>query len=344
MKYAIVFGGVSYEHEISIVSAIALKKVINSECEFIFCDERRDFYHIPSSKMRSKFFSLREYKKLPKLTLKKGGFFQKTLLSEKSIDFDIAINLIHGADGEDGKLASLFEFFDIKYIGPRIEASVISFNKLFTKLYALSLGVKTIDYQVITRDNSQIKFDFPIILKPLRLGSSIGVSVVKAKDELQYALDVAFEFDDEVLVEPFIDGIKEYNLAGAKTKEGFVFSIIEEPIKDQFLDFDKKYLNFSNTQKVNEADIDQALKKRIKDSFKSIYNHTFEGALIRCDFFVLGDQIYLNEINPNPGSYSNYLFDDFNDVLNQLSLALPKSKDISIEYRYIHSLNSVKGK
>ena len=343
MRYAIVFGGVSYEHEISIVSAIALKKVLDFECEFIFCDEFREFYHVASEKMKAKVFSSKEYKKFPKLTLKKGGFFQKTLLGKKILNFDIAINLIHGADGEDGKLAALFEFFDIKYIGPRVEASVISFNKLFTKLYASYLDIKSIDYQVITRDNLDIKFKFPIILKPLRLGSSIGVSIVKNSDELQYALDVAFEFDDEVLIEPFIEGIKEYNLAGIKSNE-FIFSIIEEPIKEEFLDFDKKYLNFSNTKMVNEANIDEELKQKLQNSFKKVYGSLFEGALIRCDFFVINGCVYLNEINPNPGSYSNYLFENFNDVLKQLSHNLPKSKNIPIEYGYIHSLNSAKGK
>ncbi|MFV0481373.1 MAG: D-alanine--D-alanine ligase, partial [Campylobacteraceae bacterium] len=113
MKLAIVFGGESFEHEISIVSAIALKKVIYCDLIYIFCDKNRDFYHIPTNKINSKRFSSGEYLKDTKLSIGKGGFFAKKLFGEQKIDFDAVINIIHGADGEDGKMAALFDFFEI---------------------------------------------------------------------------------------------------------------------------------------------------------------------------------------------------------------------------------------
>lgn len=344
MKYAIIFGGSSYEHEISIVSAIVLKEKLKNDLVFIFIDEDREFYLINKKNMKSKYFSSKSYKELSPLVLKKGGFYQKALLKEKKIEFDIAINLVHGRDGEDGKIASLFEFFNIDFIGPRIEASVISYNKHFTKMFAKELGIKVIDYQIIKKDDIKpLEFEYPVIIKPLRLGSSIGVSVVKDDDELSYALDVAFEFDDEVIVEPFIEGIKEYNLAGCKANE-FIFSIIEEPKKSEFLDFEKKYLDFSRSETVSAAQIPQDLEDRLKESFKKIYDPLFNGAIIRCDFFVKNGDIYLNEINPIPGSLANYLFEDFESVLYKLSMNLPKEKEIKIDYGYIHSIQGMKGK
>jgi D-alanine-D-alanine ligase len=344
MKFAILFGGVSYEHEISIVSAIALKKVIKEEILYIFCDANREFYLIDPKEIKSKLFSNGEYKKSPKLTLKNGGFFQKSLMKEKKIEFDTLINLIHGADGEDGVVASLLSFYSISYIGPRVDASVLSFNKLYTKLYASSIGVESLDYEVLKKGAYKISLPYPVIIKPLRLGSSIGVSVVRDESELEYALDVAYEFDDEVLVEPFIEGVKEYNLAGCKTKEGFVFSIVEEPKKSDFLDFEKKYLDFSRDSKIQKADIDQFLEENLKKEFKKIYANLFEGALIRCDFFVIDGKIKLNEINPIPGSLANYLFEDFNSTIKELSKSLPKRKSIPIDYKYINSIQKAKGK
>ncbi len=343
MQIAIVFGGISYEHEISIVSAIAVKKVLTCDAKFIFCDKDREFYLIEETNMKAKFFSGGDYKKEKKLFLKKGGFFYKSMLSEKKVEFDVALNLIHGADGEDGTLSALLDFFDVPYIGPRLEASTLSFNKLLTKLTCKNLHVKTLEYEVIKKGDN-IKMSYPFILKPLRLGSSLGISVVKSEDELSYALDCGFEFDDTLLVEPFIEGVKEYNLAGCKGKDGFIFSVVEEPQKGEVLDFEKKYMDFSRTQKVFEADLEDEMVKKMREVFKTIYDPLFLGSMIRCDFFVIDGEVYINEINPNPGSMANYLYEDFNLALQEVAKNLPKKHKIDVNYNFIHSINSAKGK
>ncbi|HDZ5017557.1 TPA: D-alanine--D-alanine ligase [Campylobacter jejuni] len=345
MKFAILFGGNSYEHEISIVSSVVLKKVINQNLEFIFCDEERRFYHIPDEKMNSKTFNTKAYKKEKELFIKQGGFFSKGFLKENKLECECVINLIHGRDGEDGKIAALFEFYSIKFIGPRLEASALSFNKELTKLYAKSIGVKTLDYTMLRKgQNFKEKLIFPCIIKPARLGSSIGISIVKDEKDLEYAKDVGFEFDNDLLVEEFKSDIKEYNLAGCMINDEFVFSIIEEPKKKEFLDFEQKYLSFSGHNELIEADLGEELKTKLKDNFKKIYNPLFKGALIRCDFFVLDNEVYLNEINPNPGSLANYLFKDFNTTLNALADQISLEKMIKINYSFLHSINGQKGK
>ncbi|WP_261530030.1 D-alanine--D-alanine ligase [Campylobacter lari] len=345
MIYGVIFGANSYEHEISIVSAVVLKKVLKVQKKFIFCDKNKEFFLIDEEKMNAKTFSSGAYKKEKTLVLKQGGFFIKTMLGEKKLDIDIAINIVHGKDGEDGKIAALLDFYGIKYIGPRIEASVLSFNKVLTKLYAQSVGVKTLDYKVLNLHKEQnISLDFPCILKPARLGSSIGISIVKDESELKYAKDVAFEFDEDVVVEQFVSNIKEYNLAGCMIGEKMEFSIIEEPRKNEILDFEQKYLGFSESSKVSEANISEELKQKLRDNFIRIYNPLFKGALIRCDFFVIDDEVYLNEINPNPGSLANYLFEDFTNVINNLAKNIELEKQIKIDYAFIHSINGQKGK
>ena len=342
MNLAILFGGASYEHEISIVSAITLKdKLSYLDLTFVFLDQDHTFYLIDADNMRAKTFSSGSYKKSKELNLEKGGFVQRAFLSSKRLVIDKVLNLIHGADGEDATVASLFEFYEIAYIGPRKDASVMSFDKFLTKAYASACEVDTVSYELLSGQR-ETKIPLPFIIKPTRLGSSIGVSIVRSQDELDYALDVAYELDDRLLIEPFIEGVKEYNVAGCMSASGLELSIVEEPQKEEFLDFDKKYLDFSRSQKVHEADISDALKQELYTAFEKIYLPVFEGALIRCDFFVVEGKVLLNEINPIPGSMANYLFTDFTEVIKNLSL--PKKKEIRVNYNYLHSIRSAKGK
>ena len=343
MNFLIIFGGSSFEHEISIVSAITLKdKIKKHGLKFVFVDSNRDFYLIDKENMKSKYFASGEYKKSIKLEITKGGFkYKKGLLKkEEFIKFDVAVNLIHGRDGEDGKIPGMLEFFSIKAITPNVESSVLSYKKVLTKLFAKQRGVEVIDYEIINEPKT--KFDFPIIIKPARLGSSIGVSVVRNQDEFNYAFDVAREFDELIIAEPFIEGIEEYNLAGCFVGK-WIFSKIEKVEKKEFLDFEKKYMDFSRKESEFKR-VEEGLEEKLKENFKKIYKDEFENALIRCDFFVKDDIIYLNEINPIPGSMANYLFDDFDDVLEKLAKNLKEEKKITIDYQYINKIQMAKGK
>ncbi len=345
MKLAILFGGASFEHEISIVSAITVKEKLRGfQTEFIFCDQDHTFYQIDASKMRAVTFSRGEHKKMPQLSLVKGGFLKKSLFSSEMLGTNV-LNLIHGADGEDGIMASLLDFYHIPFIGPRTDACVFSFDKRYTKYLCDALHVKSVAYETLNKNEARkTALSFPLIVKPARLGSSIGVSVVKSADEFDYALDVAFEFDENVLIEPFITGVKEYNLAGCMIDGTIHFSIVEEPQKNEFLDFEKKYMDFSRSATVTSAQIEDALVAKLQATFTKIYTNLFEGALIRCDFFVVDGEVYLNEINPIPGSMANYLFADFSQTIAGVLSSLPQRKRAGVDYQYIHSISSAKGK
>lgn len=395
MQFIILFGGNSYEHEVSIVSAITLKKELKNISHFIFLDSINSLYLIPNNKMTSKHFSTFAYKKDSKIEFCPNGFLKKGFLKSEVIR-GIVINLVHGKMGEDGMLASIFNFYDIKFIGPRNEACVVSFNKEYGKVYAKYRGVNVLNYEALQNTTkiepnliNHLASKLPLIFKPARLGSSIGISIVKNENEIAYALDSALEFDDTIIIESFIPNIKEYNLAGTLIDNEFKFSIIEEVNKGEYLDFEKKYLDFgarnleldsknqtktpsdskdliknqfknltqdstqflqshneSSTNKVKkkEANISEELKNKIKESFKKIYLNCFEGSLIRCDFFVIENEVYLNEINPIPGSMAHYLFDDINAILNKLATNIPKVKNIKIQYKYISKIQAHKGK
>ena len=345
MKLTILFGGASFEHEISIVSAITLKDKLSSfDLSFIFCDGAHKFYLIEASKMKATTFSKGEHKKMPQLALTNGSFSQKGMFGSKEHTSTI-LNLIHGGDGEDGTIAALLDFYSIKYIGPRKEACTFSYDKRYTKYLCDAIGVKSVAYEVFHKsEQKHLALPFPVIVKPASLGSSIGVSIVKEESDFDYALDTAFEYDSGVLVEPFIEGVKEYNLAGYMADGKMHFSIVEEPQKEEFLDFEKKYMDFSRSEQVLKADIDEELISKLKSNFEKVYRGLFEGSLIRCDFFVVDGEVLLNEINPIPGSMANYLFEDFGASLEALSNSLPNSKRVKISYDYIHSISKAKGK
>ncbi|MGE0739493.1 D-alanine--D-alanine ligase [Sulfurimonas sp.] len=345
MKLTILFGGASFEHEISIVSAITLKqKLTKFELSFVFCDQDHSFYLVPAEKMKAVTFSKGEYKKMPKLSLSHGAFVQKGLFNSTEVSGTV-LNLIHGADGEDGSIAALLDFFAIKYIGPRVDASVFSYDKRYTKWLCNARGVKAVESQELSKsEHDNINIAYPLIVKPSRLGSSIGVSIVREESKLDYALDTAFEYDDSVIVEPFLEGVKEYNLAGFRADGKFYFSIVEEPQKDEFLDFEKKYMDFSRSGDVASAEISKELEMKLRANFEKVYENLFEGALIRCDFFVVGGEVYLNEINPIPGSMANYLFEDFNASIEILINSLTHAKRAKVGYDYIHSISKAKGK
>ena len=377
MNFIVVFGGISYEHEISIVSAIALKKELNI-AHFVFIDAENNLYLIPQDFMTSKHFSTGAYKKDAQVSFTKGGFLRKGVFKSEILR-GVVINLIHGKSGEDGQIAGLLEFYEIAYIGPRIEACAISFSKELTKNYAKSRGVKVLDYRVVRRESSANQANresnesnakdsressanlnisntdlhesnadsltLPCIIKPSHLGSSIGIAVAKEKDDLEYALDSAFEFDSVAIIEPFISHIREFNLAGFKANGAFHFSIIEEVKKDEFFAFEDKYLDFQGSgAKKKAADLSAEMIAKIQENFIKIYENCFEGALIRCDFFMLNNEIYLNEINPIPGSMAYYLFGDFRNAIRALTNDLPKTRKIPIKYQYISKIQAHKGK
>ena len=349
MTISIVFGGISYEHEISVVSAIAMAQKLGKKIQianYIFLDTNHDFYLIESQNMKSKYFSSLSYKQAKKVELGNCGFYEVGFLGKKKMIYaGLILNLIHGGDGEDGVLTGLFDFYKIQYIGPRLEASILSYNKRLTKIYAKECGVATLPYYIHRKhEELNIPFSLPCIIKPTCLGSSIGVCVVEDESKLEYGLDCAFEFSDEVIIEPFIKGVKEYNLAGAKVNGEFIFSIIEEPVKKDLLGFDDKYLDFSRTSEISSAEITESLTAQLEEAFKKIYNTTFEGALIRCDFFVDKDTIFLNEINPVPGSMANYLFSDFEAIIEKVANSLPKKHNIIVNYQYINKIQHAKGK
>jgi D-alanine-D-alanine ligase len=160
---------------------------------------------------------------------------------------------------------------------------------------------------------------YPIIVKPARLGSSIGIEKVETKEEFIKALETAFELDDGVIIEKFLSPRREINCAAYMADDRVILSDCEEAVtQGELLSYDDKYTGGGKS--VYPAQIDEGVAKKIKGIVHKVYSSLNMRGIVRFDFILSGDDIYLSEINTVPGSLSYYLlssgFADFYSVLD----------------------------
>ena len=287
----ILFGGNSYEHEISCMSVNFIKNNIDKKLfnfKLVGIDFNNEWFEIDNNieidvnwkdKTTKKINNIIEYLK----------------------SFDKVFPIIHGNTGEDGKLQSLFELNNINYVGCNSYSSLICYDKLLTKLILEKHNILQVPYYIYNEHLDLNIINFPVIVKPCKCGSSIGISVCNNKKELIKAIKIAKKYDNNILIEKYLTNKLELECAVLKNKNKLYISNIGE-IKNEnnWYDYDSKYVNKINTEISN---IDKVLKKEIKSIAKSIFNTLNCNDLSRIDFFYdLDDKkLYFNEINTIPG-------------------------------------------
>lgn len=230
--------------------------------------------------------------------------FTVTIDGQKTI-FDVVFMSIHGTPAEDGKLQGYFDLLDIPYTCCGTLASAVTFDKDVCKQLLKGIGVKMAKSILINQNNInenliQQNLSFPLFVKPNKQGSSYGITKVIEKESLSEALVKAFQFDDEVLVEEFIDG-REFGCGVVeKDKTLIALPMTEIITQREFFDYEAKYSgeaqeitppqNFPN-EKMLEC---QEISKRI-------YRHLKLKGAVRMDYFLSGDDFYLLEVNTIPG-------------------------------------------
>ncbi len=331
MKVVLVFfGGQSVEHDVSIITGVMTLNSIDKtlyEALPVYVSKTGEWY---SGKV---LYDLDNYKNLDLKSLHKvcllGGDNTLYKIKGKKLykltEVALAINCMHGERGEDGCLYGLLDMCNIPLASPDILSSSVAIDKVFTKVVAKALSVLTLP-SIIVKSEEEIekitdKFEFPLLVKPNRLGSSIGVNKAENKDDLTVAIKYALRFGEKVVVEPCLREFTEINCAAFRTADDeIVVSECEQPIgKDKVLSFDDKY---QSGTRIFPADIDKKISKKIKRLTEKLYEEIGFSGVIRVDYFVVGEKVYLNEINSVPGSLSYYLFCDtlkgFTDMLNEL--------------------------
>lgn len=210
---------------------------------------------------------------------------------------DIAFIALHGKYGEDGTVQGLLELLKIPYTGSSCFASAAAIDKIITKKLWLFEGINTPKFQVLKVPKEQRNINFPLVVKPPREGSTIGISIVNSEAEYKKAINEAFLLDKEVLLEEYIKG-KELTVAVFGEE---VFTPIEIRPKKGFYDFFSKY-NKGETEYIIPPQIDEKAMKDIMVIAKKAYDAVKCSGAARVDFILSEQNVpYALEVNTIPG-------------------------------------------
>ena len=313
MNIMVIFGGESVEHEVSIITAYQLIERLNRHTVYpIYITKDSDMLYVKKSTI-SDFKGSDYLKKSVKAQFTKKGFNKKKM--------DVAIIAMHGTNGEDGMMASLLNFYDIPFVGSNSISAGIGQDKGFMKDILSKNDIPVIPYQILYDYefiSNEYKVKLPCIIKPARLGSSIGIKVAFNDEELHEYLKETFLYDKKVIIEDYLPNLRELNCAFVGDYEYQNESNIEEILKKKpLLDYDDKYL-LKNSGRIIKAVVDKNLEKRIVELGKKTMRLFDCSGVCRIDYLVDGDNVYVNEINTIPGSFSFYLFDEDFPLLEQL--------------------------
>lgn len=239
---------------------------------------------------------------------------------------DVAFPALHGSHGEDGSMQGLFELADIPYVGCATLGSALTNDKIMTKQVLRQARIPVLDDHWITRDQwlddpdtviDELlkKFDFPLFIKPATLGSSIGIGRADSEALLRASIEIAANFDRRILIEPALTEGVEINCSVVGIGDDIEASTLEQPVSwDEFLSYEDKYLRggegMKSAERLLPAPIGPALTERIKqtsiDAFKAVDGR----GIARIDYLARTEEnaFYLNEINTLPGSLAFYLW------------------------------------
>lgn len=264
LNIAVIFGGKSVEHEVSVISANQCINAIDKnkyQVIPIYISKQGQWY------TGEQLLNLKNYRDIDKLlstsqkiivdqNADKNCFYKEPcgfFARRKSLNIDVAFPVMHGTYGEDGILQGLLAMMNIPYVGCDVLASAITMDKVSTKILLTAAGIKVLDYfwfysEEWINDKDKIiaalrdKFAYPLIVKPGNLGSSVGVSAVNNDSELEDAVDLVISLSQRVLIEPQVVNLREVNCAVLGDRDFVEVSICEEPIRSvDILSYRDKY-------------------------------------------------------------------------------------------------------
>jgi len=350
INLAVLFGGRSVEHEVSVISAVQAMASINKEKYNIipvYMTKKSEFY------TSEKMFDINSFKDIPALLaestecvfVRSEGKVQlvrqkiKKFGSNLISDVDIAFPIVHGTNVEDGALQGYLQTLDLPYVGCDVLASAVGMDKYVMKILLKEAGFPVLDccrfssYEIDDMDNMiaqvEAKFGYPVIVKPINLGSSVGISKAKDRDGLINSIEEAFQFADRILVEPAVVQLKEINCSVVGDSEEAEASVCEEPVQassDEILSYDQKYKGdggkngsksgggskgMATLKRKIPAEITPEQDEFIRRTAVDAFRYLGCNGVTRIDFMIdmATDKVYINEINTIPGSLAFYLWE-----------------------------------
>lgn len=378
IKVGVIFGGDSVEHEVSIISALqAMENIDEEKYEVIpiYISKDRHFYTgIALKDMETfKYFdSMKKYvkeitmcRKGDEVVLQKvKGFFGRNVNT-----IDVAFPIVHGKGVEDGSLAGYLETLGLPVVGPSVLGASLGQDKVVLKEVLRANNINTpnyvwfYDYEYSMNKDEIIenieKLNYPVIVKPANLGSTIGIGVAHNKEELTKAIDEAIEYEKKIIVEQMIPNLQELNCAVCGNYEYNETSFIAEmKMKHELLTFEDKYLGGSKGKGMKSkmpssmstsefeipAKISEEMTNKIYEISKKVFRVLNLKGVCRIDYLVNKEtnEIYVNEPNTIPGSLAFYLYKPKGKDYKTLTDELIKSaiKDYKNEMRKTSSFTS----
>lgn len=366
IKLGLIFGGRSAEHEISVISAMHVLHFIDKQkysITPIYVSREGKFYSDDILLNISTYRNLEEIHLLCKevFVVPGGGSNEAFYLSgdNEFIKIDILLPVFHGPNGEDGTMQGLFEILNVPYTSCPVLASSVCRDKVVFKFIMQSIGVPVLEYdwfykwdweenkkEIISRISRGI--GFPVVVKPVSSGSSIGISTAKREDELEEAVHNALKYGERIVIEPLLNNFREVNCAVIGRKNEIIVSESEDEIPyGDILTFWDKYnehtkYNFPTT-------VSEEIKETICKLSKSIYRSIDCKGTVRMDYFYdeSSAKVYINEINTMGGALSYDLWEGsgkkFTEVINSMvdeAFYRHKNKQ-NLSYRNEHDIDIV---
>ena len=331
---AVVFGGRSMENEISVLTGLFVMNVLDGEkYQVIPLYLHTDGGTYTAKNMKDlQVFKEKKFSSFTRVVLDGGCVYEMNTTKrrwKKLAKIDVAINCCHGGFGEGGGVSALMEYNVIPFASPDLTSSGVFMDKCMTKLVMRALGVPTLDYIRVNEQDyrkrgafllksMEGRLKYPVIVKPAHLGSSIGIAVANNENEARRAIESAFELDERVIVEKYLPKKQDVNCAVCCLHGEICVSEIETAFGDGVYSFEEKYVKrrgdgggVSVGKMTNDGGryaLNGDLREKIRAYAKTIYKRMNLFGVVRMDFLVSGDKVYLCEVNTVPGSLAYYLF------------------------------------
>ena len=356
IRVGVLFGGKTTEHEVSIITAVQAMGFLNKDKYevipmYLTKDnemytgeplKEMDVYKEPEL-LKRYCKNVVCYNKNGCLTLQnKNGLFKKIVAQ-----VDIVIPAVHGYNMEDGNIQGMLETYGVPYTGSDIYGCTVGQDKVFQKQILQAEGIPVTKYiwfydNEYYEDEEKIlskvkKIGYPVIVKPARQGSSIGIEIAKDEEMLKSAIEEAIKYDDKILVEEVINNMTELNCSVLGSNSYMQTSSIEQVMgKDEILSFNDKYIGSGakkGTKKmisaykvmvcadrIIPADIPEKLANDIAETSKKAFRALGASGVVRIDYLYdkKSKKYYVNELNTIPGSLSFYLWTPLNKEYDEL--------------------------
>ena len=342
IRLGVFFGGVSVEHEVSVISALQAMNAIKGDHTIIPVYQTKDGTFYTGEALRK----IENFKNIPALlknctavtVVREAGAVKLLELHPRRLHkpweqvIDFALPVVHGTNCEDGSLQGFFEILGLPYAGCDVFSSAVGMDKVLFKnvMQANDLpvvpGVWFYAREWITQKDELVQkaeaLGYPLIVKPANLGSSVGISKAENRAELLEAIELAASFAGKLLVEKAVTGLREINCSVKGSAVDCAASVCEEPVmSDKILSYSDKYQRGGKGSKdAGMASLDRKIPAPIPDEKRDeicdlacrVFRTLGCNGVVRIDFLMdtdHNDTVYINEINTIPGSLSFYLWE-----------------------------------